>query len=94
MDTYKMRWTRYMNCGSSLEQSTAMIIDSSIWIEKVASIGIYPPIGFARVGNSTEAEIGEGWYYGPEVPGRYDEPPGGFKDIHGAVKRQVLHVPL
>lgn len=69
-----------------------MILNSNFWVEKVASIGIYPPIGFARVGNSTEANIGEGWYYGPEVPGRYDEPPGGFKDVHGAVKRQVLHL--
>ncbi|KAF9483975.1 hypothetical protein BDN70DRAFT_954169 [Pholiota conissans] len=59
------------------------------WIDHIASVGIYPPIGIARVGNSTEPNIGDGWYYGPEVPGRYDEPPGGFKDTTGAVKRQA-----
>jgi L-Lysine epsilon oxidase N-terminal len=47
-------------------------------------IRIYPPIGIARVGNSKD-----GWYIGPEVPGRFDEPIGGFKDAEGAVKRQA-----
>lgn len=60
------------------------------WVDRIASVGIYPPIGIARVGNSIDPNIGSGWYYGPEVPGRYNEPPGGFKDTTGAVKRQVL----
>ena len=47
---------------------------------------IYPPIGIARVGNSVDEN---GWFYGPEVPGRFNEPKGGFKDAQGAVKRQV-----
>jgi L-Lysine epsilon oxidase N-terminal len=51
---------------------------------KIDVIRIYPPIGIARVGNSKD-----GWYIGPEVPGRFDEPIGGFKDAQGAVKRQV-----
>jgi L-Lysine epsilon oxidase N-terminal len=51
---------------------------------KIDLIRIYPPIGIARVGNSKD-----GWYIGPEVPGRFDEPVGGFKDAQGAVKRQV-----
>jgi len=51
---------------------------------KIDVIRIYPPIGIARVGNSKD-----GWYIGPEVPGRFDEPVGGFKDAQGAVKRQV-----
>uniref|UniRef100_A0A8H8CET3 Iminophenyl-pyruvate dimer synthase domain-containing protein n=1 Tax=Psilocybe cubensis TaxID=181762 RepID=A0A8H8CET3_PSICU len=51
-----------------------------------ASLRIYPPIGFARVGNST---LDDGWFYGPEVPGYFPEPNNGFKDINGAVKRQA-----
>jgi hypothetical protein len=47
-------------------------------------VRIYPPIGIARVGNSKDA-----WFIGPEVPGRFDEPTGGFKDAEGAVKRQA-----
>jgi hypothetical protein len=52
-------------------------------------VGIYPPIGIARVGNSRLQALDHGWFYGPEVPGHFDEPKGGFKDQHGAVKRQV-----
>ena len=50
------------------------------------TVRILPPIGIARVGNSND-----GWFYGPEVPGHFDEPKGGFKDALGAVKRQVKH---
>lgn len=60
---------------------------TGLWdIDQVSYIGIYPPIGIARVGNSVDAD---GWYYAPEVPGRFDEPQGGFKDADGAVKRQA-----
>ena len=52
-------------------------------------VAIYPPIGIARVGNSRSKDLDEGWFYGPEIPGHFDEPKGGFKDKHGAVKRQV-----
>jgi L-Lysine epsilon oxidase N-terminal len=52
------------------------------------TVGIFPPIGIARVGNS---ELENGWFYGPEVPGNFKEPVGGFKDANGAVKRQVNH---
>ena len=52
-------------------------------------VGIYPPIGIARVGNSRLADLDEGWFYGPEIPGYFEEPKGGFKDKDGAVKRQV-----
>ena len=55
---------------------------------RIHTVRIYPSIGIARVGNSLESD---GWFYGPEVPGRFDEPPGGFKDVQGAVKRQVSH---
>jgi len=54
----------------------------------IRSVRIYPSIGIARVGNSKDA-----WFPGPEVPGRFDEPTGGFKDA-GAVKRQVCLVIL
>ncbi|KAF8637314.1 hypothetical protein AX16_010842 [Volvariella volvacea WC 439] len=48
------------------------------------SYAIYPPVGVARVGNSeTESFIG------PEVPGRFTEPEGGYKDANGAIKRQA-----
>ena len=53
------------------------------------NVGIYPPIGIARVGNSRLESLDHGWFYGPEIPGHFDEPKGGFKDVHGAVKRQV-----
>lgn len=52
-------------------------------------VGIFPRIGIARVGNSLESDYGKGWYYAPEVPGRFDEPPGGYKDTSGNVKRQA-----
>lgn len=52
-------------------------------------VAIYPPIGIARVGNSRLEDLDQGWFYGPEIPGRFDEPKGGFKDKNGAVKRQV-----
>ena len=53
------------------------------------NVEIYPPIGIARVGNSRLDSLDHGWFYGPENPGHFDEPKGGFKDEHGAVKRQV-----
>ena len=56
------------------------------------NVGIYPPIGIARVGNSRLESLDHGWFYGPENPGHFDEPKGGFKDEHGAVKRQVKFV--
>ncbi|KAJ6594995.1 hypothetical protein DFH09DRAFT_157863 [Mycena vulgaris] len=51
-------------------------------------IDIFPPIGIARVGNSTE------YYIGPEIPGRNDTPDAGtanegFKDKDMKVKRQA-----
>jgi hypothetical protein len=53
---------------------------------RISSVRIYPSIGIARVGNSVDKD---GWFYGPEVPGRFDTPTGGFKDPNGAVKRQA-----
>ena len=58
------------------------------------NVEIYPPIGIARVGNSRLDALDRGWFYGPENPGHFDEPKGGFKDEHGAVKRQVKFLSL
>ncbi|RUS35542.1 ferritin-like-domain-containing protein [Jimgerdemannia flammicorona] len=52
-------------------------------------VAIYPPIGVARVGNSTFEREDEGWYYASEAPGVLETPKGGYKDIHGRVKRQA-----
>jgi len=51
---------------------------------KIAYCAIHPGIGIARVGNSPDA-----WFVGPEVPGQTSDPPGGFKDGQGRVKRQA-----
>ena len=61
------------------------ILDNSA-LDEIVSVRIYPPIGIARVGNSKEKD---GWFYGPEIPGRVEAPDDGFKDDKGAVKRQV-----
>lgn len=50
--------------------------------KQIVRCAVYPPIGCARVGNS-ETEF----FIGPEVPGRADEPEGGYKEL-GRVKRQ------
>jgi len=49
---------------------------------KIASIGIYPPIGISRVGLSEQT------FAAPEVPGCAPNPAGGFKH-NGEIKRQV-----
>ncbi|MFK8101781.1 MAG: LodA/GoxA family CTQ-dependent oxidase [Saprospiraceae bacterium] len=50
---------------------------------EIASVAIYPPIGISRVGNSEE------YFYASDVPGVAPNPPGGFKDAAGRVKKQV-----
>jgi len=50
---------------------------------KIASVAIYPAIGFSRVGNSDK------FFYAPEVPGVPPEPEGGFKDGLDKFKKQV-----
>ncbi|MDB5295488.1 MAG: Lysine-epsilon oxidase [Phycisphaerales bacterium] len=45
---------------------------------------IYPSIGIARVGNSPD-----GFFVGPEVPGRPADNGGSFRDAQGALKRQA-----
>jgi len=50
----------------------------------IARYAVHPSIGIARVGNSADQ-----YFYGQEVPGQLPEPPGGFKDASGALKRQA-----
>ncbi len=53
---------------------------------EITHLAIHPGVGIARVGNSEEED---GYFIGPEVPGAVPDPPGGFKDSTGAVKRQA-----
>lgn len=48
----------------------------------IVSAAIFPPLGVARVGNSTD-----GFFLGPELPGEL--PQGPFKDASGAIRRQA-----
>jgi hypothetical protein len=50
--------------------------------EPIAYCSIFPKLGISRVGNSDE------WFVGPESPGVPADPPGGYKDEAGRVKRQ------
>ncbi|KAH9955556.1 ferritin-like-domain-containing protein [Russula dissimulans] len=59
--------------------------NNAVDVSAIHTVRIFPRIGIARVGNSTSPG---GWYYGPEVPGRFDAP-ASFKDGHGAVLRQA-----
>lgn len=53
-------------------------------MKEIVKYAIYPPIGIARVGNSPDE-----WFVGPEVPGHFTNPPGGYKDSQGRIKRQA-----
>ena len=50
---------------------------------KIVRLGIYPPIGMCRVGNSDEI------FLAPEIPGLAATPKGGFKDGRRKVKKQA-----
>jgi hypothetical protein len=50
----------------------------------ITRAAIHPAIGVARVGNSDSQ-----YFIGPEVPYPTIDPPGGYKDSSGAVKRQA-----
>jgi L-Lysine epsilon oxidase N-terminal/L-lysine epsilon oxidase C-terminal domain/Iron-containing redox enzyme len=51
--------------------------------QPIAYCAVFPRIGIARVGDSKE------FFIGPEAPGIPSDPPGGFKDRHGFIKRQA-----
>lgn len=52
-------------------------------LDDVVSIKVFPGIGIARVGNSSE------FYIGPEAPGQIPDPGGRYKDGDGAMKPQA-----
>jgi len=49
---------------------------------------IHPAIGIARLGNSKAEPDKDGCFIGPEVPGVYQFPEGGYRDAEGRLKRQ------
>jgi len=51
--------------------------------EEIVECRIHPAIGVARLGNSPTDS-----FIGPEVPGRYHEPAGGFHDAQGRIARR------
>lgn len=61
---------------------------SGIAVQRIVKAAIYPSIGIARVGNSTEQERGKGYFIGPEV---VDPPPvaSGYRDKNGRLQRQA-----
>ena len=54
----------------------------------ITEIRIFPSIGIARLGNSPE------FFIGPEIPGNFMPPPGGYKDGRCRVKRQAARFRL
>lgn len=59
---------------------------SSVQDTTVVRAAIYPGIGVARIGNSTQEN---GYYIGPEVPDPPLTPTGGTRDSSGAILRQA-----
>src|SRR3954447_8152044 len=57
---------------------------STVTTAKIAYCAIHPGIGVARLGNSPDQ-----FFIGPEAPGLFADPEGGFKDAQGRVKRQA-----
>jgi len=53
-------------------------------ISDIKKVAIYPPIGIARVGNSTSE-----YFVGPTVPGVPASDPDDFRDKKGRIKRQA-----
>jgi hypothetical protein len=58
-------------------------------LKQVAYCKVFPSIGIARVGNSPTE-----FFVGPEQPGVVPDPPGGFRDAAGRVKRQAARFRL
>ena len=52
-------------------------------VDRVRTARIHPAIGIARLGNSED----DG-FIGPEVPGVYQFPEGGYRDSEGRLRRQ------
>ena len=56
---------------------------------KIAVVKIHPAIGIARLGNSPDE-----FFIGPEIPGIYPRPTGGYRDTQGRIKRQAARFRL
>ncbi|HEY6229635.1 MAG TPA: LodA/GoxA family CTQ-dependent oxidase, partial [Pyrinomonadaceae bacterium] len=56
---------------------------------EITKIKIFPSIGIMRVGNSPDE-----YFVGPEIPGHYELPEGGFKDAQCRIKRQAARFRL
>ncbi len=54
----------------------------------IVSAAIYPAVGIARVGNAPVTS-NDDFFIGPELSGQVPQPPGGFKDKAGRVKKQA-----
>jgi hypothetical protein len=55
----------------------------------IKTLKIYPSIGIARLGKSKDA-----YFIGPERPGDFPVPDGGFRDSQGLIKRQAARFHL
>ena len=53
-------------------------------MKEIVTFKIHPAIGIARLGNSPNE-----FFIGPEIPGKYPKPKGGYKDSQRKVKRQA-----
>src|ERR1700676_712901 len=53
-------------------------------VKRIRTARIHPAIGIARVGNAPLE-----YFVGPEIPGVYDFPKGGFRDESNRLKRQA-----
>ena len=53
-------------------------------MKEIVTFKIHPSIGIARLGNSLNE-----FFIGPEIPGKYPKPKGGYKDSQRKVKRQA-----
>jgi hypothetical protein len=51
---------------------------------RIVRAAIHPGIGVARIGDSSD-----GVFIGPEVPPPVEQPPGGYRDAAGSLKRQA-----
>ena len=73
--------------------SPILLLFVILMYEERLILGIYSLASVLRELGTRLELLDHGWFYGPENPGHYDEPNGGFKDEHGAVKRQVKFFP-
>lgn len=74
---------RYLSAGNGILDGLIPEVESSL-NDEIVACRIHPAIGVARLGNSPSK-----YFVGPEVPGRYDTPAGGYHDEAGRIARQA-----